>query len=259
VVTSFEYRLHPVGPVWAGLLVDPLERLTPMLRFYRDFVTGAPDELTVHADVMTLSTGDRVAALLPVWSGDPADGERQLAPLRAFGAPIIDVVQAVPYVAAQSMLDAAVPSGRHNYWKSSFLRELHDDATGRLEEYARRITSPYSLCLVEHVHGAPTRIPFDATAFGIRDEHFHFVAIASWEAADDPARHVQWAREFWAAMQPWSAGRVYANILNHDEADRVLEAYGPNYTRLSQVKAQFDPLNFFRVNQNIRPLSATAV
>lgn len=253
VVTSFEYRLHPVGPVWAGLLVHPLERLTPMLRFYRDFVAGAPDELTVHAAVMALPTGDRVAALLPVWSGDPADGECQLAPLRAFGSPIIDAVQAMPYVAAQSMLDAAVPYGRHNYWKSSFLRELHDDATGRLAEYSRQITSPYSLCLVEHVHGAPTRIPFDATAFGIRDEHFHFVAIASWDAVDDPAPHVQWAREFWTAMQPWSAGRVYANILNHDEADRVLEAYGPNYTRLTQVKAHFDPLNFFRVNQNIAP------
>jgi FAD/FMN-containing dehydrogenase len=259
VVTSFAYRLHRVGLVWSGLIVHPLERLVPMLRFYRDFVSAAPDELTVHAAVMTLPTGDRVAALLPVWSGDAADGERQLAPLRSFGPPIIDTVQAVPYVAAQSMLDAAVPYGRHNYWKSSFLRELHDDATDRLEEYARQITSPYSLCLVEHVHGAPTRIPFDATAFGIRDEHFHFVAIASWDPADDASRHVQWAREFWTAMQPWSAGRVYANILGHDESDRIVEAYGPNYARLAQVKAQFDPLNVFRVNQNIAPSSAAAV
>ncbi len=253
VVTSFEYRLHPVGVVWAGLIVHPLERLRPMLRFYREFVSTALDELTVHGAVMTLPTGDRVAALLPVWSGDPADGERQLTPLRAFGPPIIDTVQAVPYVAAQSMLDAAVPYGRHNYWKSSFLRELHDDAIGRLEEYARTITSPYSLCLVEHVHGAPTRIPFDATAFAVRDEHFHFVAIASWDPSDDPTRHVDWTREFWTAMQPWSAGRVYANILNHDETDRVVEAYGPNYARLSRAKAEFDSLNFFRINQNISP------
>ena len=259
VVTSFEYRLHPVGLVWAGLIVHPLERLVPMLRFYRDFVSTAPDELTVHAAIMTLPSGDRVAALLPVWSGDPGDGERQLGPLRAFGPPIIDTVQAVPYVTAQSMLDGAVPHGRHNYWKSSFLRELHDDATDRLAEYAREITSPFSLCLVEHVHGAPTRIPFDATAFGIRDEHFHFIAIASWDAADDPRRHVQWAREFWSAMQPWSAGRVYGNILNHDEADRIVEAYGSNYARLSQAKARFDPLNIFRVNQNIKPSSAAAV
>jgi FAD/FMN-containing dehydrogenase len=255
VVTSFEYRLHPLGLVWAGLIVHPLERLRSMLGFYREFVSTAPDELTVHAAVMTLPTGDRVAALLPVWSGDPRDGERRLAPLRAFGPPIIDTVQAVPYVVAQSMLDAAVPYGRHNYWKSSFLRELNDDTAGRLEEYARKITSPYSLCLVEHVHGAPTRVPFDATAFGVRDEHFHFVAIASWEGSDDPVRHGEWTREFWTAMQPWSAGRVYANILSHDEGDRVLEAYGPNYARLSKVKARYDPENFFRINQNIAPAS----
>jgi hypothetical protein len=207
---------------------------------------------------MTLPTGDRVAALLPVWSGDPADGERQLAALRGFGPPIVDTVQAVPYVSAQSMLDAAVPHGRHNYWKSSFLRELPDAAAATLENHARRITSPYSLCLLEHVHGAPTRIAADATAFGVRDEHFHFIAIASWDPADDPVQHVQWTRELWNAMQPWSAGRVYVNILGHDETDRIPEAYGHNYTRLSLVKTKFDPSNVFRVNQNIASAPATA-
>ena len=259
VVTSFEYRLHPVGPVWAGLVIHPLDRLTAMLRFHREFASSAPDELTVHAAVMTLPTGDRVAALIPVWSGDAADGERQLAPLRAFGPPIVDTVQAIPYVAAQSMLDAAVPYGRHNYWKSSFLRALDDDAARTVEEHARRITSPFSLCLVEHVHGAPTRIARDATAFGVRDEHFHFIAIASWDPADAATPHVQWARDFWTAMQAWSANRVYSNILGQDEGDRVMEAYGLNYARLARVKAQFDPLNFFRVNQNISPDGARAV
>jgi hypothetical protein len=248
-----------VGPVWAGLVIHPLDRLTAMLRFHREFASSAPDELTVHAAVMTLPTGDRVAALIPVWSGDAADGERQLAPLRAFGPPIVDTVQAIPYVAAQSMLDAAVPYGRHNYWKSSFLRALDDDAARTVEEHARRITSPFSLCLVEHVHGAPTRIARDATAFGVRDEHFHFIAIASWDPADAATPHVQWARDFWTAMQAWSANRVYSNILGQDEGDRVMEAYGLNYARLARVKAQFDPLNFFRVNQNISPDGARAV
>src|SRR5262249_561171 len=145
------------------------------------------------------------------------------------------------YPAVQSMLDAVVPYGRHNYWKSSFLRELHDDAIGTTEEFGRRITSPYSLCLIEHVHGVPTRVPVDATAFSIRSEHFHFVAIASWETTDDRQRHVEWAREFWDAMQPWSANQVYMNILGHDEGDRIREAYGPNYARLSQVKAAYGP------------------
>jgi FAD/FMN-containing dehydrogenase len=258
IVTSLEYRLHALGPVWAGLVAHPITRLTSMLRFYREFVADAPDELTVHAAVMTLPTGDRVAAMVAVWSGDPVEGERRVAPLRAFGPPIIDTVQPIPYVAAQSMLDGAVPYGRHNYWKSSFLRTLDAAAAATVEAHAARITSPYSLCLIEHVHGAPTRVPADATAFGIRDEHFHFVAIASWDGADDRTPHVQWAREFWTAMQPWSAHRVYMNILGADEGDRIAEAYGSNYARLAEVKRKFDPLNVFRVNQNIAPAATTA-
>ena len=224
-----------------------------MLKFYRDHVSTAPDELTVHAAVMTLPTGDKVAAMVPVWCGDPSEGERRVAALRSFGPPIVDLVQQMPYVAAQSMLDAAVPYGRHNYWKSSFLRELDDAAIAAVDEHARRITSPYSLCLIEHVHGAPTRRPADATAFAVRDEHFHFIAIAAWDPADEAVRHIQWARTFWTAMQPWSADRVYMNILGSDEGDRIPEAYGPNYTRLAHVKATYDPLNVFRVNQNIPP------
>jgi FAD/FMN-containing dehydrogenase len=122
-----------------------------------------------------------------------------------------------------------------------------------MDEHVRRITSPYSLCLIEHVHGAPTRRPVDATAFGVRDEHFHFIAIAAWDPVDDSDRHIQWARAFWSAMQAWSANRVYMNILSMDESDRVAEAYGSNYTRLAQVKATFDPQNVFRTNHNIPP------
>jgi hypothetical protein len=115
------------------------------------------------------------------------------------------------------------------------------------------VTSPYSICLIEHVHGAPTRVAVDATAFSIRGEYFHFVAIGSWDVTDDPARHIRWTRDFWNAMQPWSAHRVYANILNHDEGDRIAEAYGPNYARLAQVKSKFDPRNVFQMNHNIAP------
>jgi len=258
VVTSFQYTLHPVGPVWAGLVAHPIDRLVPMLRFYREFVSTAADELTVHAAVMTLPTGAKVAAMLPVWSGDPSEGERRVAALRTFGTPIIDSIQQMPYVAAQSMLDGAVPYGRHNYWKSSFLRDLDDAAIAAIDEHVRRITSPYSLCLIEHVHGAPTRRPVDATAFGVRDEHFHFIAIASWDPVDDSDRHIQWARTFWKAMQAWSANRVYMNILSADEGDRVAEAYGSNYTRLAQVKATFDPQNVFRNNHNIPPAGSLA-
>ena len=255
VVTSLAYRLHEVGPVWAGFVAHPMDRLTAVLRFYREFASIAPDALTVHAAIMTLPTGKTVVALLPVWSGDVAEGERRLAPLRAFGPPIVDMIQQMPYVAAQCMLDAAVPYGRHNYWKSTFLRDFDDDAARIVERYAREITSPYSLCLIEHVHGVATRRPVDATAFGVRDEHFHFVAIASWDPADEGVRHIQWAREFWTHMQPWAAKQVYMNILGPDESDRIAEAYGPNHGRLAAVKASYDPMNMFRVNHNIVPVS----
>jgi FAD/FMN-containing dehydrogenase len=253
VVTSFQYRLHEVETVVAGLVAHPVERLPEMLRFYREFAAHAPDELTVHTGVLTFPTGDRVAVFVLVWSGDPASGERVIQPLRAFGPPVADMIQRMPYASAQQMLDAAVPYGRHNYWKSGYLRELSDTAAETLMEHSKRITSPYSLWLVEHIHGAPTRISPDATAFGIRHEQFHFVAIASWNSDDSASPHLQWARQFWAAMQPWAAGGAYMNILNHDEADRVREAYGAHYDRLAQIKRVYDPSNVFRINQNIPP------
>ena len=257
VVTSLNFQLHPGGTVFAGLLAHPVDRLPSLLRFYRKFVRSAPDELTVHAVGMTLPTGDQVAALVPVWSGDLEEGERRLAPLRTFGPPLADMVAPVPYVAVQSMLDAAVPYGRHNYWKSSFLSELHDAAAAAaLVEYSRGATSPYSLWLIEHVHGAATRVCPDATAFGVRDEHFHFIAVASWQPADAASRHINWARAFSSAMQPSAACRVYMNILGEDESDRLREAYGDNHARLTRVKAVYDPTNLFKVNHNITPAVA---
>ncbi len=254
VVTSFTYRLHAVGPVLSGLIAHPIDDLPDMLRFYRDFVSGAPDELTMHSAAMTLPDVGPVAVMLPVWCGATDEGERRLAPLRAFGRPLFDTVQAMPYVAVQSMLDAAVPYGRHNYWKSGFLRELPDDACRVVGDFVRKATSPSSFCLIEHVHGAPTRVPVDATAFSVRAEHFHCIVVASWDAADAAAPHVQWARDFWGAMHAWSAGRVYMNILGQDEESRVREAYGPAYARLQTVKATYDATNVFAVNHNIRPL-----
>jgi FAD/FMN-containing dehydrogenase len=256
VVTSFKYVLHPVGPVLAGLIGYPLEDLPRLLAFYTEAVADAPDALTVHLAVMTLPTGDTIGALVPVWSGENLpEGERWLARLRSFGPPLMDTVSRVPYTAAQSMLDAAAPHGRRNYWKSSFLRELPDEAGVVLAEHISRKASPYSVCLIEHVHGAASRMPADATAFAVRSTCFHFIAVASWDGSDDTA-HIQWAREFWAAMQPWVAHRTYANILAPDETDRIREAYGTSYSRLARIKSAFDPANLFRVNHNIEPATA---
>jgi FAD/FMN-containing dehydrogenase len=259
VVTSFTYALHPVGQVLAGLIGYPLQDLTRLLAFYTEAVADAPDALTAHLAVMTLPTGDTVCTLVPVWSGeDMAEGERWIARLRTFGPPLLDTVSTLPYTAAQSMLDAAVPYGRRNYWKSSFLQELPAEAASAVAEHAARKTSPYSLCLIEHVHGAAARVPPDATAFAVRGTYFHFIAVASWADDTDDTPHIKWARAFWTAMQPWTASRTYANILAPDETDRIGEAYATSYPRLARVKAMFDPSNLFRVNHNIEPAAAAS-
>jgi FAD/FMN-containing dehydrogenase len=256
VVTSFTYRLHPVGSVLAGVIVHPLEAFPRLLAFHRDVMGTAPDALMAHLWLLSLPTGEKVCALAAFWSGDLAEGERHLAPLRAFGTPLVDYVSVMPYTVAQSLLDSAAPYGRHNYWKSSFLRTLPDEAAAVIVEHFRRAASPYATCLIEHVHGAAARVPADATAFAVRETTLNFVAIASWEPSGDGPRHAQWARELWGAVQPWTARRTYANILAHDEGDRVAEAYGSSYRRLARVKADFDPHNLFRVNHNVIPESA---
>ena len=159
--------------------------------------------------IMTFPLATSVAAFHH-WSGLAICVRREACspPFGPFGPPIVDMVQPMPYTAAQSDARRGGAYGRHNYWKSGFLRELHDDAADTLLMHGRRITSPYSLCLIEHIHGAPTRVSPDATAFYIRNECFHFVAIASWDPADEAARHVNWARDLWTDMQRWAAGRA---------------------------------------------------
>lgn len=256
VVTSITYRLHPVGTVISGMLLHPIARAGEVLRFFRDFVSaGIPDELIVYAAAISGPDGTPLLALIPAYTGaDLAAGERLLAPLRAFGPPVADMVQPMPYVTMQSMIDAAAPyGGLRSYWKSQFLRALPDDAIDTFVQHAERCTSPRSMMLVEHVHGALSRIAPDATAFPVRHHAFDLVVISLWEDAADDQRHVTWTRGFYDAMQPWSAGMVYMNGLSEDDSGRFVEAFGPNYARLAVVKAKYDPTNRFRRNQNIVP------
>jgi FAD/FMN-containing dehydrogenase len=255
VVTSITYYMYPITHVISGMVLHPLAHAREVLKFYRDFVmAGLPDELTIYAAALSTPDGHPVIALLPAWCGDNlAEGERVLDPVRKFGSPIADLITTMPYPAMQQMIDAVAPSGRRSYWKSRFLRDLPDVAIDTFAEFAESRTSPSSIAVLEHAHGAVSRVAPDATAFPTRSDPFDLVLISAWTDAGEDARHSEWTRQFHSAMEPWSAGSVYVNSLDQDDAARVPEAYAKNYARLSMVKAAYDPDNRFRRNQNIRP------
>ncbi len=156
------------------------------------------------------------------------------------------------------MLDAAVPQGIRSYWKACFLSGLPDDAIETFVQFAERCTSPRTFMILENAHGAVGRVAPEATAFAMRSEPYDFVLVSLWNDAAEDARHIEWTRSFYSAMQSWSAGSVYVNALSDDDGSRVAEAYGRNYARLCEVKAKYDPGNRFRRNQNIRPMARAA-
>jgi FAD/FMN-containing dehydrogenase len=265
VVTAFEYRLHEVGPtVLAGPLYYALEDGPEVLRHYRDFVATAPDELTTIVNLRPAPPlpilppelhGRPVAAIATCWAGDPDEGEAALAPLRAFGRPLVDLIGRRPYVDLQRMFDPAVPHGWHYHWKSWEVPPLTDATIDTLVERASRITSPRSYIIVFQLGGAMARVGEHATAFGQRSEG-HDVNINAVWLADDPdaERHIAWTRETFAALERHSAGRAYINFIADEGQDRVRAAYGEErYERLAALKREYDPENVLRGNHNIDP------
>jgi FAD/FMN-containing dehydrogenase len=258
VVTSFEFRLHSVGPiVTGGLVVHPYDAARDLLRFYRDFTSEAPDELTVFAALMFApdASGQKVAGVALCHVGSPQQAEKDLEPLLTFGSPVDVQVGPMPYAAVNAMLDEAGPSGLLNYWKSSFLRELSDDAIDTLVDGFAGSPSPMNAAFLEHFHGEVTRVPVDATAAPHREPGYNLIVPSAWSDPADSDENIAWTREIFAAMGPFVAGRQYVNYLDDDDiaADPTREAFGPNYDRLVQVKNTYDPTNFFRHNLNIRP------
>jgi FAD/FMN-containing dehydrogenase len=175
-----------------------------------------------------------------------------MAPLRSFGTPLLDAIGPLPYVAQQSLLDAAAPAGRQIYWKSQFFRALTDDALDALVEQFTTVPSPFTLALIEHIHGAASRVPVDATAFGHRQSPFNLAVVSAWEDVAQTDTQVAWTRACMTTMQPFLADAVYVNYLTAEDGS-VAAAYPGDYERLVAVKARYDPTNFFRGNQNIVP------
>ena len=267
IVTSFEFRLHPLGPVLGGMLIYPAARAAEVLRFHRDFVATAPDELFTIPIFTTAAVAPYVPAHLqgqPVlymvicYSGEPAAGEDIVRPLRTFGPPDADLVGIKPYREVQTLLDAANPRGRLNYWKAEYLTGLSDAAIETIVAYAGQKLSPYSKVLIPQLQGAISRVGHDVTAYVHRQAPFLLNINAMWTEPGETEAQIAWARDFWAAMQPFSAGGVYVNFLSNEGEERVKAAYDAStYERLVALKQKYDPTNFFRLNQNVKPTSPT--
>jgi FAD/FMN-containing dehydrogenase len=261
IVTEFEFRCVPLGThVLAGPIFWPMERSGEVLRFYRDWVAEAPDELmtiVVHRKAPPLPFvpeelhGKPVVMVIPCWVGDPDEGERVIRPLRQFGPPVADVCTVKPFLAHQAMFDPSFPPHRWYYFRSCDLAELTDEIIDITVERSLQIASPLTSFPIWQMGGAVGRVGDDETAFNGRKAGFTFNIGASTEGAEGFDEEREWVRGFWSALEPWHQG-VYVNFLGDDEPERVRESYGPaKFDRLRTLKERYDPDNFFRINQNI--------
>jgi hypothetical protein len=200
----------------------------------------------------------RVPAVPAAWRfscycGDLVTGEHALKPLRAFGSPLLDAIQPMPFPQMQSLLDGAFPAGNQNYWKSTFLRELSDDAIDLLVEHANRATSALTAVVVEYYGGAASRVGVSETAFAHREAQYDVGILTQWTDSGESQRHIEWTRGLADALRPYSSGAYLLNFLHEESDDTIRAAFGENYRRLVEVKNKYDPTNFFCLNQNIKP------
>ncbi len=265
IVTSFEFALHPVGPeVLAGPVVYPAEQAETVMRAYRDFIPTAPDELGTivnlrHAPAAPWLPEDvhgKPAVIIAVcYAGPVAEAEKVVAALRGLGDPLADIVRSTTYVANQAMFDAGVPHGWNYYWKSHYTGVLNDDGIRAIIDHAWQTRSPMSYTVMFHLGGAVRRLSDAATAFGGRAAEHAININAAWPTElEKGSEDIEWARKMWSALAPHSTGGVYMNFLGDEGQERVKAAYGlEKYERLVALKDRYDPTNFFRMNQNIRP------
>lgn len=280
IVTEFEYQLHRVGPLLAGLLMYPGERATDMLRFYRELAADEPEELTSFVIILNAPKapelppelhGARTVALCPAWSGDLGEGERVMDRLRQFGKPVVDTVDRISYVDLQKGSDEAWQPGFGRYWKSDYLRELPDEAIEVIVNHCDRFKAPTAgaghadalsiqpTCFFEigHMEGAISRVGDDESAVGHRSAPYLHGTFTVWREPGDREEQIRWATELWEALLQYSDGGAYVNYLGEEGEDRIRGSYGEEkYARLVDVKTKYDPTNFFTGQQNIKPGSA---
>jgi FAD/FMN-containing dehydrogenase len=256
VVTSFEYELHPFdGTVLGGPVIFPWEQARDVLRFYADFTQTIPDELHLVVAIVSPTGGKPMVSVDSCWAGDLAEGERVLAPLRAFGKPLADQVKPMPYLKIQQTADAANAGGRNYYAKSGFLAELGPGLFDALVDGFAPSPKRATVAVLQQFGGAVARVREDATAYPGRKAAYEVMVLGGWSNGADDADNVAGIRGHWERLAPFTRG-FYVNTSAADDQDRVRATYGRNYDRLVKVKTEYDPDNRFRLNANIRPAGA---
>jgi FAD/FMN-containing dehydrogenase len=264
IVTGIDYALYPVGPeIVGGLVAWPASEAPKVLELYRTLSAKAPRELTLVAFMRPAPPapwlpkemhGQPIVALLACYSGSPAEGEKVVAPIKSFGKPIGDVLVRRPYAQMQMLLDATQPKGRRYYWKSEYLPRIEPALCEKVIEHAAKIRSPYSAVILFQIEGALNRLAPDHSPVGNRDARYVLNIAGSWEGAEEDRTNIDWAREAWKDMKPFSTGGTYLNFLSEGEGpERTEAALGKGLRRLADIKAKWDPENVFRTNRNIKP------
>ncbi len=258
VVTTFEYRLHPVGPeVMAAAVMYPFEQATELLHAWRDYTEQAPDEVTSEVLLWSIPDfpeelrGEPTVVVAGMYAGPAQVGERELQPLREFGTPLVDLSGLEPYTVAQSSFVGFFPDGLLYYWKSLYLDHLDDAMVFNAENRP----SPKTLLIARHLGGTISRVSEDATAYGNRNAQFNLSIDSTWEDPTESERNIAWTREVWTKMRQFSNGGIYLNFAGFlEEGEKLLhEAHGENYERLVALKTKYDPTNLFRLNHNLKP------
>jgi FAD/FMN-containing dehydrogenase len=257
VASSFKFRLHAVGPiVMGGLVAWPVDRARDMLRHFRDLANGASDDLMLVAALLTGPDGlTKLCAIAAGFFGPAADGERAVEKIKSFGQPVMDALGPIPYAQLNAMLDAATPRGARNYWKSRFIDGLDDAGLDAVIECFMTCPSPMGQILIEHFHGAATRVPPERTAYALRGSGFNVLLLSQWQVAGHDSACIAWARSSYAALAPLAGSLRYVNYLDTDDTGlgALAAAYGSNLPRLQSIKAKYDPENVFHLNVNIPP------
>ena len=254
IVTSLEYRAHPVATVYGGVVAHPVSRAGAVLDFFRQFTSEAPDELTAYFSLFAApgQPADKLA-VIAVCHCDPATAETDLKPLREFGPPLADTIQAMPYPVINTLSDAGYPRGALNYWKSAFFASLGEEALGIMVDAVRQCPSPMSGLSIMPYLGAVTRVAPTATAFPHRAPGYSLLVVSQWRDRAGTEANIVWASETFDALRPHMGSRRYVNNLSADDGRLVRDIWGVNYERLVQVKRRYDPGNVFRLNHNIDP------